>query len=274
MNSKQLDIIRKNMKTIKKLLQSKWSIVITLSLVTAIILMLTLNFALKNGQVNVARENIRQMTRVQMLAERNAHIQQMRKEKSEATVETVVEVAASASGAVQETAKTDDQAPQEESLLPDAEILNTMENPELNLAAADSGEGFVAETIVNEPVNEEPVIEEPAYEEPAPEENNDYVAQDASADYYTSGDLRFLGEIYSGGWRWTWYSQNVLPGGGLNIPGRYVDENGYVCDENGRICLASEDLPYGTVVATPFGKEGCVYDCGCDYGTLDVYVDF
>ena len=72
MNSKQLDIIRKNMKTIKKLLQSKWSIVITLSLVTAIILMLTLNFALKNGQVNVARENIRQMTRVQMLAAGNS----------------------------------------------------------------------------------------------------------------------------------------------------------------------------------------------------------
>ena len=53
-----------------------------------------------------------------------------------------------------------------------------------------------------------------------------------------------------------------------------VDENGYVCDENDRICLASSDLEWGTVVSTPFGKEGCVYDCGCDSGTLDVYVDF
>ena len=137
--------------------------------------------------------------------------------------------------------------------------------------AAAQPEEPVVETPVEEPIVEEPVVEEYYYEEPV-----SYTPDLTSAggDYYSAGDLRFLGEIYSGGWRWTWYSQNVLPGGGLSIPGRYVDENGYVCDENGRICLASEDLPYGTVVATPFGKEGCVYDCGCDYGTLDVYVAF
>ena len=80
--------------------------------------------------------------------------------------------------------------------------------------------------------------------------------------------------IYAGDFRWTWYSQNVLPGGGLQIPGRHVDENGFICDENDRICLASSDLEWGTIVTTPFGKEGCIYDCGCASGTLDVYVDF
>lgn len=93
-------------------------------------------------------------------------------------------------------------------------------------------------------------------------------------EYYSADDLRYLGVIYAGDFRWTWYSQNVLPGGGLDIPGRHVDENGYICDENDRICLASSDLEWGTVVTTPFGKEGCVYDCGCASGTLDVYVDF
>ena len=81
-----------------------------------------------------------------------------------------------------------------------------------------------------------------------------------------------MGVIYWGDYRWTYYSESVLPGCGLNIPGRYTDEIGFVCDENGYICLASSDLSYGTIVPTPFGRMGCVYDSGCPSGTLDVYV--
>ena len=104
--------------------------------------------------------------------------------------------------------------------------------------------------------------------------NGDFNLTYKYENYYSSDELRYLGVIYEGDFRWTWYSQNVLPGGGLDIPGRHVDENGYICDENNRICLASSDLEWGTIVTTPFGKEGCVYDCGCASGTLDVYVDF
>lgn len=109
------------------------------------------------------------------------------------------------------------------------------------------------------------------------EEYSDNSDRNLSYDYdewYSADELRFLGVIYAGDFRWTWYSQNVLPGGGLQIPGRHVDENGYICDENDRICLASSDLEWGTIVTTPFGKEGCIYDSGCASGTLDVYVDF
>ena len=91
---------------------------------------------------------------------------------------------------------------------------------------------------------------------------------------YSAADLRYQGVIHWGGWRWTWYSQNVLPGGGLNIPGRHVDSNGYVCDENGFICLASSVLSKGTIVETPFGKKGKIYDSGCAADTLDVYTNF
>ena len=104
--------------------------------------------------------------------------------------------------------------------------------------------------------------------------NGDFDLTYKYENYYSADELRYLGVIYEGDFRWTWYSQNVLPGGGLDIPGRHVDENGYICDENNRICLASSDLEWGTIVTTPFGKEGCVYDCGCASGTLDVYVDF
>lgn len=90
---------------------------------------------------------------------------------------------------------------------------------------------------------------------------------------YTPAYFRKMGIIGYNGWRWTWYSQRVLPGGGLRIPGRHV-ENQFVCDANGYICLASSDLARGSVVDTPFGKKGKVYDNGCTSGTLDIYCDF
>lgn len=91
---------------------------------------------------------------------------------------------------------------------------------------------------------------------------------------FSATEFRFLGTIWWGGWRWTWYSERVLPGGGLNIPGRHSDERGFVCDGNGYICLASSVLVKGTVIETPFGKEGRVYDTGCAYDVVDVYVNW
>ena len=102
------------------------------------------------------------------------------------------------------------------------------------------------------------------------------VEEEVSYSYgdYAPSDLQYMGVLNWGGWRWTYYSQRVLPGGGLNIPGRHVDENGFICDGNGYICLASGSLGWGTVVDTPFGKPGCVYDSGCAADTLDVYCDW
>ena len=91
---------------------------------------------------------------------------------------------------------------------------------------------------------------------------------------FDAATFKYNGVINWGGYRWTYYSQRVLPGPGLNIPGRHVGEDGFVCDENEYICLASSDLAKGTVVITPFGKYGKVYDCGCASGTLDCYCDW
>lgn len=93
---------------------------------------------------------------------------------------------------------------------------------------------------------------------------------------YTASDFQWLGVITWGGSKWTYYSQRVLPGTGLNIPGRHVDESGFVCDENDYIVLAA-DLSYisrGTVIETPFGKYGKIYDTGCAYGVVDCYCDW
>ena len=119
-----------------------------------------------------------------------------------------------------------------------------------------------------EPLTEESVTQEETIEE---EELTTQVNQEA---LYSASYLKQMGVITWNNYRWTWYSQKVLPGGGLNIPGRHVDENGYVCDENGRSCLASGFVDKGTVVSTPFGKEGCVYDYCATANTYDVYTNF
>lgn len=95
---------------------------------------------------------------------------------------------------------------------------------------------------------------------------------------YSSGDasnFKSAGVVYQNGVRYTWYSQNVLPGGGLtelNNNGRHV-ENGFVKDGDGYIAVASSDHPKGTVVDTPYG-QGKVYDSGCASGTIDIYTNY
>ena len=84
---------------------------------------------------------------------------------------------------------------------------------------------------------------------------------------------RSKGVVYYNGHRETWYSQKVLPGGGLKIPGRHVDSRGLVCDGNGYICVASSDLIKGTIVETSLGT-GKVYDSGCAKNTIDIYTNW
>lgn len=89
---------------------------------------------------------------------------------------------------------------------------------------------------------------------------------------YTPKYFKRMGVIKYNGRRWTWYSQRVLPGGGLKIPGRHVDSRGFVCDGNEYICLASNNIKKGRVIDTPFGKKGKIYDSGCS--GVDVYVNW
>ncbi|MEJ6490050.1 hypothetical protein PQI23_09975 [Leucobacter sp. USCH14] len=89
---------------------------------------------------------------------------------------------------------------------------------------------------------------------------------------YTLEQFLFSGVVHWGGYRFTYYSQKVLPGAGLAIPGRHVNEDGYVSDADGFIVLAG-DAPKGAVFETPFGYRGKIYDRGT-FGThLDVYIE-
>lgn len=82
-----------------------------------------------------------------------------------------------------------------------------------------------------------------------------------------------VGVVYFNGHSETYYTQKILPGYGLYIPGRHIVEDGTIRDENGYLCLASSDFPKGTVVETSLGT-GIVYDTGCAPGVIDIYTDW
>ena len=81
------------------------------------------------------------------------------------------------------------------------------------------------------------------------------------------------GRIWFNGHTETYYSQKVLPGAGLNIPGRHIASDGTIRDKDGYIVLASDDYPKGTVVETSLGV-GKVYDSGSGKGNIDLYTDW
>ena len=83
------------------------------------------------------------------------------------------------------------------------------------------------------------------------------------------------GALYFNGHKETYYSEKVLPGNSLNIPGRHVADDGTIRDENGFICVAANPdyMPRHTILITSLGPAK-VYDTGCDYGTIDIYVSW
>ena len=104
-------------------------------------------------------------------------------------------------------------------------------------------------------------------------EEEEYIEPNYNSDvYYSPSEFQFQGVIWYNGLKWTYYSDYVLEGSGLDIPGRHYDENNYICDSNGYIVLASCDYAKGTILNTPLGKQGKIYDYCPTSGIVDVYV--
>lgn len=149
------------------------------------------------------------------------------------------------------------------------EILNIITSL---LVAAALQAGVIVDTQVEEEAYEPECYEEwyePTYYAPA------YWQSVDTSDGISASEFQWLGVVEDDGVRYTWYSQNVLPGGGLdelNANGRHV-EGGYIVDGDGYIAVASSDYEKGTVIDTPFGTAK-VYDTGCASGTVDVYTNF
>lgn len=91
---------------------------------------------------------------------------------------------------------------------------------------------------------------------------------------YSCDRFKTLGRVQYGEYTYTWYSQRVLPGGGLNIPERHLNEYGLVVDKDEYVVLASDDFFKGAILNTPIGIKGKVYDAGSGVGNLDIYCDW
>ena len=146
------------------------------------------------------------------------------------------------------------------------------------------------ETAQESSVEEESSEESEEIVEDTTEYSDDYEDDDA-ADYTYTEDTDELGYpsymLYSpdyfkengvieyDGYYFTYYSELVMPGEGLYIPGRWTDEYGFVRDGNGNLCLASntpETMDRFSTVYTPWGL-GVIYDYGTGNDVvIDVYV--
>ncbi|MBR2708189.1 MAG: hypothetical protein IKE90_02000 [Bacilli bacterium] len=91
----------------------------------------------------------------------------------------------------------------------------------------------------------------------------------------TSKLTKSRGALYYNNHKETYYSQRVLPGTSLNIPGRHVADDGTIRDGDGYICVAANSsyLSKGTVVKTSVGPAK-VYDYCPTVGTVDIYTNW
>ena len=107
--------------------------------------------------------------------------------------------------------------------------------------------------------------------------SNGNLKMEYSALYTYSGTrlTKSKGAQYFNGHKETYYSQRVLPGNSLAIPGRHVADDGTVRDGDGFICVAADPgyMPKGSILITSLGPAK-VYDSGCAYGTIDIYVNW
>lgn len=121
-----------------------------------------------------------------------------------------------------------------------------------------------------------------SYEEMSLEELINYIStgrykMEYSLDYEASSNrlAKSKGAIYYNGHKETYYSEKVLPGASLNIPGRHVANDGTIRDGEGYIAVAANTsyLSKGTIVKTSLGPAK-VYDSGCSYGVIDIYTSW
>lgn len=155
------------------------------------------------------------------------------------------------------------------------DYLTNQEHKKIRLITTDTQELVKAKKSILV-VNEKSDTTQKTDIQPKPTENENIVETKKeptikSRTIYSFKYFMVAGVIKWSGYKFTYYSQRVLPGGGLKIPRRHVNSDGYVVDKDGYIVLAN-NKPIGTIIDTPFGAKGKVYDRGTSGNHFDVYV--
>ena len=176
---------------------------------------------------------------------------------------------------------------QEDTIQIEPEPEETLEDPAPVKQFVVEEEETTKECVTEEPTTQpatteevtETPTEEPTTEAPVKAEGEDNsgsgLRYSAAYDYASNHLTRSNGVVYYNGHKETWYSTNESCGQAtaVSIPGKHVADDGTIRDADGYICVASSDHAFYTVVDTTLGP-GKVYDCGCSYGTIDVYTNW
>lgn len=131
-------------------------------------------------------------------------------------------------------------------------------------------------------INEQERLEQEEADRKAAEKQKQSIVSSPTTGTIDGSFFKKIGVINENGWRYTWYSSNVLHH--YRTSEWTPDENGVYRDSAGNVvvaCVAEVDqdgdivryVNQGETVPTPFGT-GKVYDSGCAAGTIDVYVNF
>lgn len=149
----------------------------------------------------------------------------------------------------------------DDEIMRDALLLQVSDKP------APEPEPYVEEEPAQQPEEDNQHAKDPV-QEPIVEE----VAKIPVSYSYPGGNFKRDGVWYDERFRYTWYSSNVTRH--YRTDEWTPDSQGVYRDSDGYAVVASNDYPQGTVIEGTLFGTAKVYDCGCDSGTLDVYVNF
>ena len=165
---------------------------------------------------------------------------------------------------------------QEDMIQIEPEPVEALEDP-APVAYVEKEEETITECVTEEPTTQ-PVTtedtEEPVTEAVVEDNSGSGLRYSAPYDYTDNHLTRSNGVVHYNGHKETWYSTNEAGGQATarTIPGKHVADDGTIRDADGYICVATHQgfYQYGDVIQTTLGPAK-VYDCGCSYGTVDIY---
>lgn len=162
---------------------------------------------------------------------------------------------------------------------PNSDIYSEAPAAEDNEFVEEESDEIVDEPEVTIKEEETPETKTPAkqesrkesYSEPSPAPATQTDSAKPEATVRESSLTKQSGVNYYNGRKETYYSSRVLHH--YRTSEWTPDDRGVYRDADGYVVVAAEDVPEGGYVDTSFGM-GKVYDCGCPYGTTDIYVNW
>lgn len=94
------------------------------------------------------------------------------------------------------------------------------------------------------------------------------ITEKSSTFHVTASEFRADGAEFWGNYRWKYCPESELK----NTCDPHHENNGFLCDRSDFIILVTDSIEEGTIVPTPFGRNGVIYSGASAEATINVYV--